>query len=390
VVGAAIVGLSKRHFRRVRRGYEKARSASVIHGLAGREPKNKLPKEVRDRIVELARTKYAGFNDTHLVEKLVEVEKMKVSRATVQRLRSGAGLESPQKRRPRKHRRRRERRSQPGAMLLWDGSKHHWLEERGPKLCLMAAIDDATSEVLEGAHFLPEESSVGYLRIVAAIARERGLAQSIYMDRHGSLQRNDSNWTVEEELRGEQFPTQVGRALDELAVERIYALSPQAKGRVERLWRTFQDRLISELRLAGVTTIESANELLRWFIPDFNRRFAVAPRDVKPAWRPLRREIDLDRICGLRFEATVANDNTVRKAGVTIDIPPGPKQRSYAKARVEVVQRLDGSWAVYFGTAIIATAPATPMAEASKRPHGRVVNGSKKQRPSHGYEAYAV
>src|SRR5207247_3424353 len=124
----------------------------------------------------------------------------------------------------------------------WDGSLHDWLEGRGPMLCLMAAMDDATGELLPGAHFVERECAAGYLRVLLAVTREKGLAWSIYMDRHSSLKRNDEHWTLEEELRGEQERTQVGRALDELGIEPIYALSPEAKGRIERLWGTLQDR----------------------------------------------------------------------------------------------------------------------------------------------------
>ena len=163
--------------------------------------------------------------------------------------------------------------------------------------------------------------------------------------------------------RGEDS-TQVGRALKSLEIEVIYALSPQAKGRVERLWGTLQDRLVSELRLAGATTASEANAVLEWFRPDFNRRFAVSPVNPASAWRAVRRGTDLERMCSFYYEATVLNDNTVHLGGVVvIDIPPGPRKRSYAKERVEVRQLLDGSWRVYLGDALIAIAAATTTGE---------------------------
>ena len=127
-------------------------------------------------------------------------------------------------------------------MLLWDGSSHAWLEERGPHLCLMGTLDDATGELLEGAHFVAHECSAGYLRMLLEVARTKGLPWSIYMDHHGSLFRNDDHWSEQERQRGKQEPTQVGRALETLGIEPIAALSPQAKGRIERLWQTLQDR----------------------------------------------------------------------------------------------------------------------------------------------------
>ena len=242
-------------------------------------------------------------------------------------------------------------------MILWDGSRHDWLEGRGPMLCLMGAIDDATSDMLPGAHFVEQECAEGYLRVLLAIAQEKGLPWSAYMDRHSSLKRNDNFWTLEEELRGKQDPTQVLRALELLGIEVIYALSPQAKGRIERLWGTAQDRLTSELRLAKAKTVEEANAVLRKYAPDHNRRFAVPALDVEPAWLPVRKGIDLERICSFRYEATVSNDNAVRLAGApVIDIRPGRTRQSFAKARVEVRQLLDGSWRVYLEDTIIATA----------------------------------
>jgi hypothetical protein len=183
---------------------------------------------------------------------------------------------------------------------------------------------------------------------------------------------------------GRQDPTQVGTALEALQIEPIYALSPQAKGRVERMWGTLQDRLVSELRLAGACTAEEANAVLERYRPEHNRRFAVPPRDTAPAWRPLRRGIDLDRLCSFRYEATVFRDNTVRLGGsIVIDIPPGPRRCSYADKRVEVRQFLDGTWRVYWGEQLVATAAATNHGELRtlrRRKHSR---GAPVSHPTH-------
>jgi transposase len=360
---ARVLGLSKRQVRRLRRAVERRGAKGVVHRNTGRAPKHRVEEAVREQILELRRKKYVGFNDQHFTEKLCEVERVKISRACVQRMLRAAGIEPPRRRRAPKHRRRRDRKPQAGLMILWDGSRHEWLEERGPMLCLMGAIDDATGELLPGAHFVEQECAAGYLRVLQAIAEENGLPYSAYMDRHGSLKRNDDHWTLEEELRGAQDPTQVGRALQALEIEVIYALSPQAKGRVERLWGTLQDRLVSELRLAGAKTVEEANAVLEAFRADHNRRFAIPPADATPAWRTVRRGTDLGRICSFHYEATVLNDNTVRLEGMVIDIPPGPRKRSYAGKRIELRQLLDGSWRVYLGDTVIATAAATSPGE---------------------------
>jgi len=370
---AEVLGLSTRQVRRLRRALERHGAAGVLHGNQGREPSNRVTEDLRGRIVEFRRKKYDGFNDQHFTEKLCEVEGLKISRASVQRMLRAAGIGAPRRRRAPKHRRRRDRKPQAGLMILWDGSRHEWLEERGPMLCLMGAIDDATGELLPGVHFVEQECAAGYLRVLKVIAEEKGLPFSAYMDRHGSLKRNDDHWTLEEELRGAQEPTQVGRALQALQIEVIYALSPQAKGRVERLWGTLQDRLVSELRLAGAQTVEEANAVLDAFRADHNRRFAISPADATPAWRAVRRGTDLDRVCSFHYEATVLNDNTVRLAGMVIDIAPGPRKRSYAGVRIELRQFLDGGWRVYLGDTVIATAAANSSGElrALRRPRRR-------------------
>jgi hypothetical protein len=360
---AEALGLTKRQVRRLRRAVEERGAAGVVHGNTGRSPKHRIAERIRARIVALRRKTYQGFNDVHFTEKLAEVEGLEVSRVSVRRMLRAAGIGPPRKRRAPKHRRRRERKAQAGLMILWDGSRHDWLAGRGPLLCLIGAIDDATGELLPGAHFVEQECAAGYLTVLKAIAREKGLPWSAYMDQHGSLKRNDDHWTFEEERRGAQDPTQVGRALAALAIEVIYALSPQAKGRVERLWGTLQDRLVSELRLAGATTAPAATAVLESYRAEHNRRFALAAADATPAWRPLRRGLDLERVCSFHYEATVLNDNTVRLGGMVLDIPPGPRQRSYAGARIELRQFLDGSWRVYLGEARIATAPGSQHGE---------------------------
>src|SRR5215470_3212646 len=381
---AEVLGLSQRQVRRVRRAVEQHGARGVVHGNTGRGSARRIAEAVREQVIDLRRKKYAGFNDQHFTEKLCEVEKLRISRASVQRLLRAAGIGPPRRRRPPKHRRRRDREPQAGLMILWDGSRHAWLEERGPMLCLMAAIDDATGELLPGAHFVEQECAAGYLRVLKAIAEEKGLPYSAYMDRHGSLKRNDEHWTLAEELRGVQDPTQVGRALQALEIEVIFALSPQAKGRVERLWGTLQDRLVSELRLAGATTVADANAVLRGLRPEHNRRFAIPPADATPAWRAVRRGTDLARICSFVYAATVLPDNTVRLGGMVIDVPPGPRKRSYAGARIAVHQFLDGSWRVYLGADVIATQAATTSAEL------RTLKQRRRRPPSAAWSASGV
>lgn len=374
---ATILGLSRRQVRRLRRRLEREGRGGLQHGNHGRAPANKIGPAERARIVTLRRTKYRDFNDQHFSEKLAQEQPpLRVSVATVRRVLRTAGVAAVWQRRARRHRRRRDRKAQAGLMVLWDGSRHAWLEDRGPLLCLVGAIDDATSTLLPGAHFVDQESSAAYLHLLQRLVSTCGVPWAVYMDQHSALRRNDDHWTVEEELRGRQEPTQVGRALEALGIQAIYALSPQAKGRAERLWGTLQDRLVSELRLAGATTAADANAMLARYEPDHNRRFAVAPQDQAPAWRPLSRGLDLLRVCSFRYDATVLKDNTVRLAGMVLDIPPGPGRRSYADRRVEVRQLLDGTWRIYLADRLIATAPCTPLRDLHRRRRRKVSRGA--------------
>lgn len=330
---------------------------ALVHGNRGRPSGRRLLAITQPEILTLAQGRYAGLNTTHLTEKLHE-EGLSISRATVHRLLRAAGVARPRRRRPPRHRARRPRRAQAGLLVLWDGSPHAWLEARGPRCCLVGALDDATGALLPGAAFVAAEDTVSYLRLLKTLVQTCGIPVALYMDRHGIFRRNDEAWTLAEELRGRQDPTQVGRALAALGIETIYALSPQAKGRIERLWGTLQDRLVAELRLAGIATLPAANAFLPPFTPPFNARFARPPAETTPAWRPLPRGLDLARVCSLYTEATVLNDNTVRTQGTVLQIPPGPGGRGYAKARVEVRQLLEGTWRVYYQDRLLATQAA--------------------------------
>lgn len=358
--GAQALGISRRQVKRIRKRIRLEGQVGVVHRNTGRAPKHKTAQLVRDRVVALRRGLYAGFNDEHFTEKLREKEKLEVSRASVQRWLRAAGIASPRSRRAPKHRRRRDRRPQAGQMILWDGSRHDWLEERGPRLCLMGAIDDATGELLPGAHFVEEECTLGYLRVLLAVVKEKGVPIAAYMDRHGTLKRNDKHWTLDEQLAGRQEPTQVRRALNELGIQVLYALSPQAKGRVERLWGTLQDRLVSELRLANARTADEANDVLRRYRVEHNERFSVPPAESHPAWRPCPPGTTPDDACALVYARRVANNNTVRIEGAVIDIPkrPNATRSTFAKAFVLVRHLLDGRFRVFFEETMIAQTKA--------------------------------
>jgi transposase len=343
---AALLDLTPRHVKRLKARLRQGGEAALAHASRGRPSHRRLPDRVRERILQLARTTYAGFNDHHLCEKLVEKEGFLLGRETLRRLLRSAGIGSPRKRRAPTHRQRRLARAREGEMLLLDASLHRWLEERGPQLTLLGFLDDATRKV-PVAEFFPTEDARGYFRLLRRLLRRFGVPLSFYGDRHGVFVRNDHHWSVEEQLAGRQLPTQFGRALDQLGVTYIAAQSPQAKGRIERLWGTFQDRLTSELRLAGASDIETANQVLRGFLPDYNRRFGRAPRETEKAWRPAPTQ--LDRICCFHHQRLVSNDNVVQWDGRRFQIPPQPRRFSFAGAKVQLYESLEGAVAIYDG-----------------------------------------
>lgn len=361
---AGLLGLSERQVWRIRRAFEARGPAGLVHGNRGRRSRRRTDPAVVQRVVELALGRYAGINDCQLTELLAEHDGIELGRVTVRRILRAAGIASPRRRRPPRHRSRRERMPQEGLLLQLDGSRHDWLEGRGPWLTLVGAIDDATGTV-PAATFRDQEDAAGYLELLRTIVRRKGIPVAVYRDRHGIFE------PVTEPTRGREpgdgrgrSLSQVGRALAELGVESIAAASPQAKGRIERLWGTYQDRLVAELRLAGAHDRASANRVLAAFLPRFNRRFRVPAADPAPAWRPRPRDLRLDRVCCFKYRRRVASDHTVRMDGQVLQLPPGPGRVGYAGRRVEVHVRLDGRIVAFDGERELVVSPAPPDASA--------------------------
>jgi len=353
-----VLGVSLRQVWRLLAAFREKGAAGLTHGNRGREPVNKMASATRERIVALAQERYTDYNDSHFAEKLEQEHTITVSRSTLRRIRRSIGQGSPRKCRRPLHRKRRERYSQSGMLLQLDGSPHEWLEGRGPRLTLLVAIDDASSEVPNGV-FRQQEDDAGYLELLRGISRSHGLPQAVYTDRH-TIFRSPKQATLEQELAGERPRSQFGRIMDELGIEMIAAYSPQAKGRVERLLGTFQDRLVKELREAGACTQDEANQLLQRFLPEFSARFGVAPAQAGSTYRPWPQGLKPEEVFCIKHHRTVSNDNTISFDGKRLQIPPGPDRISYARARVEVQQRLDGSLVIcHNGHTLVAFKPAT-------------------------------
>jgi transposase len=340
------LGLSLRQMRRLLAAYRQDGPPALVHGNRGRAASRRIPPELREEVLRLIGASYSDYNDCHLTEILAEEHCLVLSRSSVRRIRREAGLASPRRRRPPRHRSWRERSPQRGMLLQIDGSDHDWLEGRGPKLSLLAAIDDATGEVV-GALFRPEEDTVGYFLLMQHVFETQGLPLAVYADRHTIFQ-SPKKATIAEELAGKLPRSQFGRLLDELDIRLIEAHSPQAKGRIERLFGTLQDRLVKALRQAGATNVDEANQVLADFLARYNARFAVPPTQEPSTYRPWPPGLEPDAALCFKHERVVANDNAISFSGQRLAIEPGSPRRAYAHCRVEVRQLLNGQLLVCY------------------------------------------
>ncbi|MGD9713871.1 MAG: ISNCY family transposase [Thermomicrobiales bacterium] len=376
---ASMLGLSERQIHRLKAACREQGAAGIIHGNRGRQPVHRLPSTTRERVVALLQTRYAGVNDTHAQELLAEQEGISISRPTLHRIRREAGMATVRPRRSPQHRRRRERKAQSGMLIQIDGSKHRWLGDTAPWLTLIACIDDATGTVV-AACFREQEDTAGYFHLLQQLIAQWGRPQALYHDRHSIFVRSAHEPdTLADQLVGHRQPTQFGRALQHLGIASVIARSPQAKGRIERLFGTLQDRLLVEMRLAGVQTLDQANQFLHTFLPRFNARFAVPPLDPTPAWRPLEPNMDLWQVCSFTYLRTVAADDTIRLGSLHLQLAPRPPRLTWARSTVEVREHLDGSLSAWHAGYQIALAPAPPDA-------GQLRARAGVRAPAHGHQ----
>ena len=349
---AELMGISPRHTMRVLKAYRENGATALAHGLRGHKPVNTIPEATRSRVVHLAGTTYQGANHTHLTEQLSEREGIDIGRSTLRRILVDARMASSRGRRPPRHRVRRERMAREGMLIQLDGSHHRWLGADGPQFALLFAVDDATDAVVN-ARFCDQEDSLSYFLLLQGLIQRRGIPLALYTDRHPVFKH-----------RSEHQPagtaTQFGRAKEELGVQLIFALSPQAKGRVERTAGTFQDRLVTELRLAGAATLGEAKAVLKQFRPRFNRRFGVPPKSPESAFRPVEPGLRLGQVLCFKHRRRVARDNTVKYYSHTLQLLPTQQRRSYAGAVVVVPEALDGRLSLQHEGRIIASQEAPP------------------------------
>lgn len=373
---AQVLGRSERQVWRLLARARDEGLSGLLHGNRGREPAHRSDDRLWQRVLKLAAEKYRGVNDRHLQELLAREHGIGVCRESLRKHLRAAGIPPKRTRRPRKYRARRERRAAAGMLLQIDASPHDWLQGRGPYLTLVGAIDDATNHCW--VRFAEAETTWAYLELMRRIALSAGLPLALYSDRHDIFHARREP-TLAEQLRNARPLTQFGRAMAEVGVHISKAYSPQAKGRVERLWGVLQDRLVVELRLAGVSTLSGANALLDRYLPAHNRRFQVPPREQAPVWRAAPDARTLDRVLCLKEPRVVGRDHVVSFEGLALQVPRSRKFFSLAGRRVDVLQLRDKSIELHLEGETVARfsyeqvkALAKRQRRAKGRPNARV------------------
>ena len=335
---AELIDLSERQVSRLKKGVIEEGPSFIIHKNRGRKPKHATTEEMEYKIIELKKTKYQEANFMHFKELLEEHEDIKVSYSTVYRILTKAGIKSPKKKRKRKTHHRRKRKPQKGMLVQVDASPHKWIIG-GSDFDLHGAIDDATGEIL-ALYFTPNECMEGYFEIVRQIVLNHGIPTSLYCDRHTIfISPKEGKLSVKEQLEGKTVNlTQFGRAMDELGVNIIPAYSPQAKGRIERLWGTLQSRLPVEFKIRDISSMEAANEFLADFIEKFNKKFGVEPEDPKYAFRDFDESINLDHILCIKEERTIIEGSAFSYNGQYYQLTHNDKKASaMPKAKLTVL-----------------------------------------------------
>jgi len=307
VKASEILGLSTRQVRRIEERVLEEGDKGIAHRSRGKPSPRSFPETIKDKAIKLCKTKYEGFGPTLASEKLFEINKINLSRETLRGWLKDEGMAyDTRKKRP--HRNWRERKHHYGEMEQADGSHHDWFEGRGPECVLMGYIDDAKSRVF--AEFHKYEGTFPFMASFKSYAKKHGLPQKLYLDRH-STYKSSKKPSIEDELANREPQSQVQRALEELGVDVIFARSAPAKGRIERLFRTFQDRVIKEMRLKGIKSVEEGNKFLKDYLPVFNKRFSVEALEKGDLHRPVLKSADLDRSLCIKTPRNLNKDSTV-------------------------------------------------------------------------------
>jgi len=334
VEAAEILSLSSRQIRRVIKRIRLEGERGIIHKSRGRPSNRRIPGKIRDKVIQLYRKCYQDFGPTLASEKLVERDGIRINDETLRvwLIESGDWKKTRWRR---GHRQWRERKHHYGEMVQMDGSHHDWFEGRGAGCVFMGYIDDARGEVF--GRFYPYEGTIPAMDSFKRYIKKNGLPMSVYLDKHTTY-KSTAKPTIQDELNNTQPLSEFERALKELGVEVIHANSPQAKGRIERLFGTLQDRVVKEMRLRGIRTIEEANCFLEEYLPLYNSRFAVCPKGKDNLHRPVGRGLELDGILCIKTERALRNDFTVVHNRKLYQV-----EDHINTSKVMVQNRLDGS-----------------------------------------------
>lgn len=377
-----LLGLTVRQVRRLIQRVRHEGERGVAHRGRGKPSNRRIPAKVKAKGLKLYETRYGDFGPTLAAEKLAERHGITISDETLRGWLLENGVDHF-RRRKRPHRAWRERRAHVGELIQLDGSHHDWFEGRGPRCVLMAYIDDASSRVF--ARFDEYEGTIPAMDSFQCYIRQHGIPLAVYADKHTTY-RSPAEPTIEEQLAGAAPQSQFGRALEELGVELIAAHSPQAKGRVERLFKTFQDRVIKELRLAEVSTLDAANVFLKSYLPIYNRRFAVPPAQAADLHRPRLARGELDRILCIKTKRVLRRDWTVAHNGHLYQV-----QTNVRATQVVIEERVDGTLHIThqghgLAYALIAARPGRPaVSQTESRQHRPVTQG-----PTHPWRKRAL
>ena len=332
-----LIGLCQRQARRIVRRVKQEGDKGIIHRSRGRPSNRAVPEEIKDEVLKLFKERYPDFGPTLATEKLLEIDKIKLNDETLRLWLIERNI--PYKKRKRRpHRQWRERKECFGEMIQVDGSHHDWFEGRGEKCVLMGYIDDATGKSF--GRFHPYEGTLPAMDSFKRYIKKYGIPVSIYLDKHTTY-KSTKKPSIEDQLNNLEPLSQFGRAVNELGVNVIYADSPQAKGRIERLFGTFQDRLVKEMRLRGIKTIPEANRFLRYYLPLYSRRFAVKSANDTNLHRPIPESIDLDKILCVKTPRALRNDFTIAHNSKLYQIEDNVSAKT-----VMVEERIDGSMSV--------------------------------------------
>jgi hypothetical protein len=359
IEASEILSLSERQIGRIVKRIREEGDSGIQHRSRGMESSRRLPKKLKDRVVAMYLQKYKGFGPTFTSEKLYELDAIELSKETVRKWLIEAG-QWQRGRKPRTHRQWRERKWHCGQMVQMDGSHHDWFEGRRPKCVLMGYIDDATGRIY--CRFYEYEGTIPAMDSFKRYIRAHGIPMSVYFDKHTTY-KSPAEPSIEDEINGTEPLSEFGRALRELGVNLIHAHSPQAKGRVERMFNTLQDRLVKEMTLRGINTIEEANRYLKSYLSSHNKRFVVKPKEQSDLHRDIPKGLDLDKVLCIRTERTMRNDFTIAHNGKLYQIQEAVKSK-----KVLVQERVNGTMLITHNDARLKFKEITTRPEKQQKP----------------------